>query len=363
MQCPTIPQSDYKAFSERIRHKTLAKRIPVNGSLEITHRCNLKCVHCYCCGADSEKELSTAQVFRLLDELAEAGCLWLLITGGEPLVRTDFKEIYLYAKRKGMIVTVFTNGTLLSQEIIDFFLEYPPYMIEVTLYGATQKTYETITGVRGSFEQCIRGIDKLLKNNLPLALKTILMRCNVHELEMLKVFAQEKNCQFRFDADLNPRLDCSKEPLRYRLRPQEVIDFDRCDEKRLKEWQRLCEQLIAKPESDYLYVCSAGMSLFHIDPYGEVSMCMSARKPSFNIKNKSFQKIWETDILAASKQKASSDNRCLECELISLCGHCPGIAYLETGSFEKPVDYLCELAHLRFKEFGAKSVEAGVISP
>jgi MoaA/NifB/PqqE/SkfB family radical SAM enzyme len=105
MECPHIPEISYSEFGERLNKQIVAERIPVSGSFELTFRCNLRCAHCYCNlplnDQDTiEKELATEEVFNILDQIAEAGCLWLLITGGEPLLRKDFLEIYTYAKKK-----------------------------------------------------------------------------------------------------------------------------------------------------------------------------------------------------------------------------------------------------------------------
>jgi MoaA/NifB/PqqE/SkfB family radical SAM enzyme len=104
MECPHIPKISYRNFSQQIRDKVVVKRIPLSGDIELTFRCNLRCVHCYCNlplndQEAIENELTTEEVFNILDQIAEAGCLWLLITGGEPLLRKDFLEIYTYAKK------------------------------------------------------------------------------------------------------------------------------------------------------------------------------------------------------------------------------------------------------------------------
>jgi MoaA/NifB/PqqE/SkfB family radical SAM enzyme len=124
--------------------------------MELTFRCNLQCAHCYCNLPLNDqdainKELSTEKVCDILDQIADAGCLWLLLTGGEPLVRRDFLEIYTYAKKKGFMISLFTNGTLLTEKMADYLAEYPPFILEITLYGVTKETYESITGLIKTF--------------------------------------------------------------------------------------------------------------------------------------------------------------------------------------------------------------------
>ncbi len=109
-----IPYAD---FGARVMKSTGRSRVPLSGSIEITFRCNLRCVHCYISDYSGDGEMTTPEILRILDEIADAGCLWLLLTGGEVLSRTDFPEIYLHAKRRGFLLTVFSNGVLFDDRI------------------------------------------------------------------------------------------------------------------------------------------------------------------------------------------------------------------------------------------------------
>jgi MoaA/NifB/PqqE/SkfB family radical SAM enzyme len=359
MECPNIPGVSLTEFGGRLNRKAVEKRIPISGSFELTFRCNLCCVHCYCNlpanDQDAiEKELTTEKVFNILDQIAEAGCLWLLITGGEPLLRKDFLEIYSYAKKKGFIVTLFTNGTLITPEIADYLVKWPPHKVEISMYGVTAKTYEGITGISGSFKRCKRGINMLLDRNIPLGLKTMAMTLNHDELWQIEEYAEELGVKFRFDPALNPRLDGSKEPCKFRLSPEEVVGLDLNDAKRVKEWQEFCERFVFPCESDNLFICGAGVSTLHIDPYGQMSACEMTRFQSYDLSNGSFKEGWHQCIPEFLTLKSSGDYPCGKCELISLCGQCPGWAWLENGNPEAPVEYLCQIAHLRAEAFSAK---------
>src|SRR6266851_5472269 len=169
---------DYGAFSESLHSRLAGRRLPLSGTIEVTRRCPLTCLHCYnnlptTDGEAVRRELDYEEHCRLLDQLADAGCLWLLYTGGEILARRDFLNIYTYAKKKGFLITLFTNGTMITERIADYLEEWPPFAIEITLYGRTKETYEALTGIPGSFDRCMRGIRILLDRRLPLALKTV----------------------------------------------------------------------------------------------------------------------------------------------------------------------------------------------
>jgi radical SAM protein with 4Fe4S-binding SPASM domain len=358
MDCPHIPNISYTEFDERLSSQILEKRIPVHGSIELTFRCNLRCAHCYCNlpAKDSDaigKELKTDEILHFFDQIAEAGCLWLLITGGEPLLRKDLLEIYTYAKKKGFIITLFTNGTLMTPEIADALAEWPPYLAEITLYGATKETYESITRIPGSFERCKKGIELLMKREIPLGLKTMAMTLNHNEIFQIKEYAEQLGVKFRFDPVLNARLDGSKEPCHFRLSPEEVVKLDLMDEKRVKEWQRFCEKFIGPHPSDNLFHCGAGIATFHMDPYGQMSTCEMTRFRSYDLRSGSFLEGWNEALAKFISLKPEGEYPCGRCELIALCGQCPGWAWLEHNNPETPVEYLCQIAHLRAAAFHA----------
>ncbi len=170
------------------------KRTPLSVTLEITARCNNKCRHCYINlpASDSQakaEELSLDQILCIAGQAVEMGAMWCLVTGGEPLLRPDFAEIYLGLKRKGLLVGVFTNATLIQEQHIRLFKRYPPRDLEVTVYGITQATYEAVTCRTGSFADFQRGLQLLLKNGVPVRLKAMALRSNLHELTQIADFA------------------------------------------------------------------------------------------------------------------------------------------------------------------------------
>ncbi len=352
MDCLHIPIIAYSEFSKRIYDKTVTERIPVGGGIELTSRCNLKCAHCYVVYDPKKKEMTYEEICRILDEITEAGCLWLLITGGEPLVRDDFLDIYIYAKKKGLIITLFTNGTLITPLIADCLRDLPPFSIEITLYGVTKQTYERVTGVAGSFESCMKGIQLLLERKIPLKLKTMVMTLNQHELWNIKKYAEDLGVEFRFDPILNAKLDGSKAPCQLRISPEEVVKLDLDDDERLKEWKKFCSKFWGPVKSDKLYICGAGITSFHIDPYAELSVCIMSRVPSYNLRQGSLQKGWYEFVPEVLSQKPKGDYKCGKCDILSLCGQCPGWAQLENGNSEMPVEYFCKIAHLRAEIFG-----------
>lgn len=362
MDCPKITEISYNDWSTSFHNRNSEKRIPISGSLELTFRCNNNCVHCYCNEPandteEKDREMNTGMITDIISEIANEGCLWLMITGGEPLLRPDFREIFLHAKKKGMLITLFTNGTLIDEKMADFLADWMPYSIEITLYGASEKTYEDVTRAHGSFRRCMKGIELLLERKIPLELKTMAIKQNIHELSSMKQYAEGYGLKFRFDPVINSRLDMDKGPQSTRIDIEDVIRLDLEDEKRLKEWEEFCSKFIGHNGSDKVYNCGAGINSFHIDPYGNLNICIMARKDKYDLKTGNFRDGWNNFIIKLREMPMNPYNRCMGCDLMSLCGQCPGWSQLEHGNDESPVDYLCEIAHKRAEAFGVKMME------
>ena len=356
MDCPSLINVGYGAFSEYLHVKSNQERVPLNGSFEVTMRCNVRCEHCYLPLAQRagsrQDELSLAEMERILAELAEAGCLWLLLTGGEPFLRKDFLEIYDSAKRKGFITSIFTNGTLLTEAIVDHLAEWRPFGIEISLYGATQATYERVTGVPGSYARCMRGIELLLERNLPLQLKSVLITLNQHELAQMKQFSESLGLEFRFDPLINAGIDGDLYPTQFRLAPEQILSFEIDDPDRSKSWPKAYEEYKnIEISSRQMYTCGAGRNAFHIDAYGKLSMCMTARTPSFDLRKGSFQQGWDSFMQDMLALEYSQLYGCANCELQLVCAQCPAMGLTEFGDPETRVPFICQLAHLRSEAF------------
>jgi radical SAM protein with 4Fe4S-binding SPASM domain len=300
-----------------------------------------------------ERELTKSEWFSLIDQIVDEGCLWLLFTGGEVFIRPDFLDIYTYAKRKGLLVTLFTNGTIITPYIADYLCDWLPSSIEITLYGYTRETYETVTGVPGSYERCIQGINLFRERNLPLKLKSMIMKTNKHEIWDMKKYAEDLGTAFHFDPLLNMRIDGLMTPAEFRISPQEVVELDFADEKRMQSFRESAEKHFGPPpRPEYLYQCGAGRVSFHIDSWGLLSACMLSRIPGFDLHHGSFHDGWHIFLSEVLEQKWKQEIPCRQCNIISLCGQCPGWAQTEHGHQENLVAYLCEIAHQRADALG-----------
>lgn len=330
------------------------EHFPWHGQLELTYRCGLSCIHCYCKGSeDQARELSTQEWKNILDDISSQGCLWLCITGGDPLVRDDFLEIYAHAKQRGFIITVFTNGQALTEKILKHFVKSPPFSVEITLNGITQKTYESITGIPGSFARALEIIKKIAKRKLRLILKVNCLKQNMHEIGQVKAFTEDllgkprhNRYRFKYDPMIYPRLNGDKTPCQYRLSFAELEEIRKQDPDILEEYQKGLQADMPEFNRDksFLYRCTSWMAQFFINPYGRLKFCNFSDKFSVDLRSASFKETfyrWPAQIL---NDRFKTNSRCKDCSYRLLCYHCPGRAYLETGDEEAPVEDYCALA-------------------
>ncbi len=358
MECPQNMPESKEEFLRRFMRKAHEQRIPLTGSMNLTHRCNLRCVHCYIrptpAQANAAQELPTRRWLEILDEVTEAGCLNFLITGGEPLLRPDFPEIYKKARQNGLVVTVFTNGTLVDDAILDLFTEYPPTKVEITLYGATETTYERITQTPGSHRKCLTALTRLQERGIPLALKSILMTPNAAEFGEIQRMSEELGCKFRMDAYLVPHVNGDKTPLELRVSPERAVEVEFEIPKRSSAWRRYYERQEEYQHSKTAYACGAGRTGFHIDAFGHLQICMMETRWWHDLRTGCFHEGWRHVLPRIISRPAPQNDPCQECSDWLLCGACKPQVAMETGSESVPPQFLCELGQARRRKIESR---------
>ena len=342
--------AEEKTILDRLLVRGRRERLPLLGSVELTRRCPLACSHCYL-GFDRnippEEELTGEELSGLFDQFRAEGCLFLAFTGGEPLLREDFRGIYLGALRKGFLITVFTGGTLIDRAMADFLGRYPPFHLDITILGATGKTFERITGRPGSFQKSRKAIELLAEREIPFGLKTVVSSLNRGELEEMKRFARRYGQTLRFDSQICPRLDGGRDNLRYRLTPREAVRLDREDREKWREWKDYVCRTGEFEDRGLLYGCGGGVTNFHVNSRGKLSLCVLDTNFSFDLRKGAFREAWREFIPRVRATRAGPDSPCRGCRLRSLCTTCPAWARLETGDPAKPVNFLCQAAGIR----------------
>ena len=351
-------------------------RLPLEGNIDLTYRCNNNCRHCWLSlpanAPEKKNELTFDEIRRIVDEARAMGCRRWSICGGEPLLRPDFPEIFDYLTRKAVSYSINTNGTLITPEIARLLTRKGTKMI--ALYGATAEVYDHVTRNPGGFEKVMRGFEYLKEADAGFLVQLIPMRANYHQWEDMIALAKSLSKHWRCGA---PWLYLSgdgseqrnKEIQAQRLSPADVMNLDKPDptyseraaelEKRVREREgenQIDATCGAHDEGDdrLFAQCIAVRRNFHIDPYGRMSWCSFIKDNAlrFDLRRGTFAEAWEKFIPSCANKVHGGDEwraNCAFCESRNDCQWCAVYAYLETGRYSAPIPHLCAVEKERCK--------------
>ncbi len=360
------------------------RRQLVSFDIEVTARCNNNCRHCYINLSAGDKaarknELALPEIRRIADEAVSMGAVWCLLTGGEPLLREDFFDMYLLLKRRGLLVSIFTNATLVKAEHARFFKRYPPRDVEVSIYGVTRETYERVTRRKGSFAAFERGLNLLLDAGLAVRLKAMALRSNVSEMGEIGRFCSERTLDFyRFDPFLHLRFD--GDPLRNeeirseRLGAEQIVALERKNPDRFRALKRWCESpgMVGSGGKGrtcgHVIGCGAGRRSFVLGYDGLLRLCPSLVHPDcvYDWRRGTLREAWEEfipKVRGMRSRRRSFLRGCSSCSLVNLCMWCPANGYLETGRLDKAVPDFCRTAEARAEALGLEGLRAAAARP
>lgn len=335
-----------------MRRRAAAEGLPLHGTFALTHRCNFRCVHCYVLpvAGPVESELPAADWLALAQEAADAGCFSILLTGGEPLLREDFAEIYLGIRKMGIHVMLFTNASRVDDRVVATLREAPPRLIEVTVYGATPETYRAVTGRPSGHAEAMRGIARLRAAGLPVRLKTVLMAPNRHEFAAIRGLAAAGEPPVRYDAAIQPRFPGDADIERLRIPPAEVVRLETAAIPDLPEQWRAQQARQGKRNvsaSPPLYACAAGGISFYVTAQGRVQPCVSAVRHGVSYERGKLLEAFRACRHSIQAVRAPAAHPCVSCGDRVFCGSCPPIAELDCGDEAGVCAYACALAHAR----------------
>lgn len=327
-------------------------------TMEITRRCNFACKHCYCCLEEQnklgDKELSLEDWDRILDECAKLGVILITMTGGEPLIYKNFRELWILAKRKGFLINLFTNAALIDEETADFFTEWTPNLISVTLYGASEKTYKKVTGSVGNCKTVLNALELLSERKINLQVKGTFSHLNKDEFQQIKTISRQYCDIFCWGTDLvEPYIHGGMIPHSVRLNPKEIVDLEANDPDRWAEM--VARAAVWKPMEKRLdspFRCGIGKGLMHIDPYGFIHPCLQFDSIKCNILDKSVKECWFSEVPELLKAYVWEPGPCQSCDLADICLNCPAKAELNGTPPTGPSISYCEIGFERAKKLG-----------
>ncbi len=349
---PKLP-SNFEALARELHRQASERRQPINGSFEITERCNLSCRMCYVRQAPGDaqcraKELSPTEWYELARQARDNGMVFLLLTGGEIFVRSDFFNLYIPLTQLGLFITLFTNGTLISDSVAARLSESPPSRVAITLYGASESTYKEITGNSKNFIRCCRGIEALLKHNISLDLRTVITKQNLGEVDTMRKMAQDWGLTISMGFHLTQRRDgVQSDVTNCRLSAVECIEVESADADSAINWAKEAERKSCISDN-HNFDCSAGKASFAINSEGEMNSCIDLPLPAARPLEIGFEEAWK-QVQHFVDSAPSMSSICRTCNAFPYCSRCPAWSFLETGTLTDPIQYLCDIAHERKK--------------
>ncbi|MFH1619549.1 MAG: radical SAM protein [bacterium] len=347
--------------SERLFELTLKENIPLLATIELTRSCPLSCSHCYLpetrgrAPAASSPEMGTAAWKKVLEDLAASGCMNLVFTGGEPLLRADIAGLCSYAKELDFDVRIFTSGHGLTYRLARELASSGVSCAEISVYGR-KEIHDAITGSPGAFEVALASACRLNRLGMRVKLKTPLMKDNAGEADFIFRLAEENGFGCSFDAVIAPGNDGDKKNLGHRLEGaglEKVLADERLSAPILSATSPLKGEGKGEGFNPDAPLCGAGRNVCGISPYGNVFPCLQIPLAAGNLREKSFRDIWNysPELLKMRGMRFTDLEECPSCALKEVCDRCPGLALLEDGNINGPSKAACETAAIRWEQF------------
>jgi radical SAM protein with 4Fe4S-binding SPASM domain len=335
------------ALMQEMNTKALRLGIPLSVQLDLTYRCNERCVHCYL-DHDDHGEMTTQEIKGLLDQLAGAGVFFLTMSGGEILLRKDFFDILEYARALLFCVKLKTNAILIRERQAARIKSLGVDSIQISIYSHRPEIHDAITKVPGSLKRSVEAIRFLSAQGLKVIIANVLMLQNILDYPGVKALAADLGVEFTIDPTITPRMDGDRSILSLNINQASLRQVFR-DESLVGNVEEICAPPKQADEDDLDSLpCSAGHTACYVSPYGDVYPCVQFPLPSGNVRRAPFLDIWRhSDQLNEVRSIRTRDlSSCSACVHVAGCTRCPGLAYME-GNMRGPSSQDCEKSFAR----------------
>lgn len=335
-------------LSTYLHSKAIKMELPVSGTFELTSRCNFRCEMCYVHDeCHSRDTLSTEQWLKLAEDVKKAGTLFLLLTGGEPLLRDDFSYLYTELKKMGFMVSINTNGSLLHKHF-NLFRKYPPSRVNISLYGADDETYENLCKTP-KFTQVIENIRVLKEIGISVKLNTVFTDRNSCQYKEIIDIAEELEVPLSTTAYCYPqvRLDKGFSENSGRMSPLEAAQCTvNCEKYRFRngDFSERAKKILEESDDEKCdrVSCRAGRAAYWITSEGIMQPCGLLPKIQINVLDEGFEKAWKQ--LVAEVKTIRLPKKCVSCKYSNICHACAAMCYTETGHFDHVPEYVCQMS-------------------
>jgi len=342
---------DYKMkllnFNEDKRREWEEHRQPYSVHFELTPKCNMNCVHCYLQKHHQFNQMSYERIIEILDILYDKGILFITFTGGEIFTRSDFLDIYIYAKKKGFLVELFTNGYHITDKAIEVFKKYPPILVDISLYGACEETYYKVTGVKGAYKKVVENTKKLIDAKIRVAYKSPIITLTLDEMCDMEALAKSLGIECRFSFEIITTIDKDDVTKQYEVPRSQMLEYEFKDYyTHSQEVDERIKEDMNKPIDNHLFNCKIGRDGFLIDYEGKMNPCMKFRHKGHILTRDTFDDIWH-EFGEYSKLKAGSTFKCLSCDSKHSCDVCSAEMDFLYGNMEARPSPVCTMAKIR----------------
>lgn len=333
---------------EQMTEKALKLNVPLSVQLDLTYRCNERCVHCYL-DHDDHGEMTTAEIKYLLKELADAGVFILTLSGGEIFLRKDFFELLEYARRTLMFcVKLKTNAMLIREREAARIRDLGVESVQISIYSHRPEVHDAITVVPGSLKRSLDAVRFLKSQGLRVIIANVLMTQNMQDYPAVRALAAELGVDCTLDPTITPMMDGDRSVLSLGVGQNALRQVFR-DSSLVGDVEEFCA-ISTNPDEDALenLPCSAGHTTCYISPYGDVYPCVQFPLPTGNVRKQRFIDIWRhSDAMNDVRSIRVKDlTTCTSCSHVSSCSRCPGLAFLE-GNMRGPSSQDCERSYAR----------------
>ncbi len=335
---------------DRVRERAAAAGVPLAMHLDLTYRCNERCVHCYLTDRHSDAgEMSTGTITSLLDQLAQAGTLFLTISGGEPFLRRDLFEVLEHARRLRFDVRLKTNATMIGEAEAARVKSVGVREVQISVYSHRPDVHDAITKLPGSFARTVEGLRRLRSHGVAVTIAHVLMRENGPDVDGVRTLAGELGVLCTTDVTITPTIDGDPAILAHRLPAVQLLPIFR-DRKFAGDPVHSPPDPAAHQEALDMVPCGAGHTGCYITPRGDVYPCVQFPLACGNVRRESFQNIWRQSARLAEVRSIRGRDltTCSSCSQVSGCSRCPGLAFME-GSMRGPSSVDCEKSMLRLR--------------
>jgi radical SAM protein with 4Fe4S-binding SPASM domain len=330
------------SLMQEMSQRALDLGVPMSVHFDVTYRCNERCVHCYL-DHDDHGEMTTAEIKRVLDELADAGTFFLTFSGGEVLMRRDFFELLEYARKLLFCVKIKTNAAMIREPEARRMVELGVDEIQVSIYSHRPEVHDAITKLPGSLRRSVEAIRFLVEQGLTVVIANVLMKANMWDHAGVQALARELRVEYTLDPTITPKMDGDTSILNLRI-PGTELGAVFHNKNLVGDVEQFCAPPPA-PDEDVMegYPCSAGHTLAYISPYGDVFPCVQFPLPSGNLRRQKFIDIWRnsSELNEVRSIRAKDLPVCSSCSHVGTCTRCPGLAYME-GNMRGPSMADCE---------------------